>query len=193
MMKCTDGTCPAIETVIDCESCVIAPKGLLTSLAKLYIVKDRVARQQFLFEMLSFVKKHTYLDLCNPGLMYPSPKFQKMSDLISRMGGNLSTDFDMASSSDYPQRNFDSSENPLESRVQLTTGHDKMKSAHEKLYLQRKEKKISRRKADTQDTDEPIEKKSKKTHPIGSVFASMPVPPHDDTDSRKIIIDSDSE
>ena len=91
MLKCQDSTCPVVESVIDCESCLIAPSKLLETVAKVYAIRDRVSRQQFLFELLEFVRKRTFAELDDKTLPFPLPKIQKMHDLLSRMTGGVNS------------------------------------------------------------------------------------------------------
>ena len=87
MCKCMDASCPVIESTVDCESCVIAPDNLTDVLAKVISIRDRISRQQFLFELLDFVRNKTYAQLQESKLDYPKVKIQKMDDILLRMSG----------------------------------------------------------------------------------------------------------
>jgi len=87
MMKCQDSTCPVIEGSVDCTSCLIAPENLCNVLTKVYSLRDKVARQQYLINLLDFVRQKTFAQLQDSKLEYPLPKFQKMDDLLSMMSG----------------------------------------------------------------------------------------------------------
>jgi len=87
MMKCMDASCPVIESTVDCESCVIAPDNLTNVLAKVFSIRDRISRQQFIFELLDFVKNKTLAQLQDSKLEFPNVKIQKMDDILLRMSG----------------------------------------------------------------------------------------------------------
>jgi hypothetical protein len=89
IMKCQDSSCPVIESTIDCDSYVAAPRKLMETLSKVYAIRDRLSRQAFLFELLDFVRQRNFRDLDDPMLNYPSPKIQKTNDLMAKIAGTL--------------------------------------------------------------------------------------------------------